>query len=82
MQALGVIPTPFSTYVYYHGEKMQYYGKERLEHMFALRTFLGAGLRPTQASGQSIAARRGAAKRGYAEAREESASKRNNIVSA
>ena len=50
MQALSVIPAPFSTYVYYHGEKMQYYGKERLERMFALRTFLDAGLRPTQAS--------------------------------
>jgi predicted amidohydrolase YtcJ len=50
MRALNVIPTPFSTYVYYHGEKMQYYGKERLEHMFALRTFLDAGLCPTQAS--------------------------------
>lgn len=50
MQALNVIPTPFSTYVYYHGEKMQYYGKERLERMFALRTFLDAGLQPTQAS--------------------------------
>lgn len=50
MQALSVIPTPFSTYVYYHGEKMQYYGKERLERMFALRTFLDAGLWPTQAS--------------------------------
>jgi predicted amidohydrolase YtcJ len=50
MQALKIIPTPFSTYVYYHGEKMKYYGKERLEHMFALRSFLDAGLRPTQAS--------------------------------
>ena len=50
MRALNVIPTPFSTYVYYHGEKMQYYGEERLKHMFALRTFLDAGLRPTQAS--------------------------------
>jgi predicted amidohydrolase YtcJ len=50
MKALNIIPTPFSTYVYYHGEKMQYYGKERLEHMFALRTFLDAGLHPTQAS--------------------------------
>jgi predicted amidohydrolase YtcJ len=50
MQALNVIPTPFSTYVYYHGEKMQYYGEGRLKNMFALRTFLDAGLRPTQAS--------------------------------
>jgi predicted amidohydrolase YtcJ len=50
MQALNAIPTPFSTYVYYHGEKMQYYGEERLQHMFALRTFLDARLHPTQAS--------------------------------
>jgi predicted amidohydrolase YtcJ len=50
MKALNAIPTPFSTYVYYHGEKMQYYGEERLQHMFALRTFLDAGLHPTQAS--------------------------------
>lgn len=50
MKALNIIPTPFSTYVYYHGEKMKYYGKERLEHMFALRTFLDVGLHPTQAS--------------------------------
>jgi predicted amidohydrolase YtcJ len=50
IKALGAIPTPFSTYVYYHGEKMREYGAERLERMFALRSFLDAGLRPTQAS--------------------------------
>jgi predicted amidohydrolase YtcJ len=50
MKALGAIPTPFSTYVYYHGEKMRYYGAERLNHMFALRSFIDAGIRPTQAS--------------------------------
>lgn len=50
MKALGVIPTPFSTYVYYHGEKMQEYGAERLKNMFALRSFLDAGIRATQAS--------------------------------
>jgi predicted amidohydrolase YtcJ len=48
--ALGAIPTPFSTYVYYHGEKMKYYGAERLNNMFALRSFLDAGIRATQAS--------------------------------
>jgi len=48
--ALGAIPTPFSTYVYYHGEKMRFYGAERLNHMFALRSFLDAEIRPTQAS--------------------------------
>lgn len=50
MKTLGVIPTPFSTYVYYHGEKMREYGPERLKNMFALRSFLDAGIRPTQAS--------------------------------
>jgi predicted amidohydrolase YtcJ len=50
IKALGAIPTPFSTYVYYHGEKMRYYGAERLDHMFALRSFLDAGIRATQAS--------------------------------
>jgi len=50
IRALGAIPTPFSTYVYYHGEKMRHYGLERLNRMFALRSFLDAGIRVTQAS--------------------------------
>jgi predicted amidohydrolase YtcJ len=50
IKALGAIPTPFSTYVYYHGEKMREYGAERLSRMFALRSFLDAGIRATQAS--------------------------------
>ncbi len=48
--ALGAIPNPFSTYVYYHGEKMKEYGAARLEHMFAVRSFLDAGIRVTQTS--------------------------------
>jgi predicted amidohydrolase YtcJ len=50
IKQLGAIPTPFSTYVYYHGEKMREYGAERLNSMFALRSFIDAGIRPTQAS--------------------------------
>ena len=50
MKALNVIPTPFSTYVYFHGEKMKNYGKARLERMFAVRSFLEAGIKVTQAS--------------------------------
>ncbi len=50
IKAQGVIPTPFSTYVYYHGEKMKEYGADRLKNMFALRSFLDAGIRPTQSS--------------------------------
>jgi predicted amidohydrolase YtcJ len=50
MKALNVIPNPFSTYVYYHGEKMKEYGAERLENMFAVKSFLNAGIRVTQTS--------------------------------
>jgi len=50
MRALSVIPTPFSTYVYFHGEKMRHYGAERTNQMFAVRSFLDAGLRVTQNS--------------------------------
>jgi predicted amidohydrolase YtcJ len=50
IRALGAIPTPFSTYVYYHGEKMKEYGQERLNWMFAVRSFLDAGIHVTQAS--------------------------------
>jgi len=50
IRALGVIPTPFSTYVYFHGEKMREYGAERLGRMFAVRSFLDAGVRVTQNS--------------------------------
>lgn len=50
IKVLGAIPTPFSTYVYFHGEKMKEYGEERLNRMFALRSFLEAGIRPTLAS--------------------------------
>jgi predicted amidohydrolase YtcJ len=50
IKSLGAIPTPFSTYVYYHGEKMRYYGADRLNQMFALRSFIDAGIPATQAS--------------------------------
>jgi predicted amidohydrolase YtcJ len=50
IKALGAIPNPFSTYVYYHGEKMRHYGAERLDRMFAVRSFLNAGIPVTQAS--------------------------------
>ena len=50
IKRLGVIPNPFGTYVYYHGETMREYGADRLEHMFALRSFLDAALKPTMTS--------------------------------
>ena len=36
--------TPFCTYVFYHGEKMQFYGEERLEWMFAQKSFMEYGV--------------------------------------
>ena len=48
--SLGAIPCPFSTYVYWHSEKMKFYGKDRLNSMFALRSFLDAGIKVTQTS--------------------------------
>jgi len=44
MKSLGAIATPFCTYVYYHGEKMKYYGEERLRWMFAQRSFIDHGI--------------------------------------
>ena len=50
IKELNAIPNPFSTYVYFHGEKMKQYGKKRLENMFAVRSFLDAGIKVTQTS--------------------------------
>ena len=50
IKKLNAIPCPFSTYVYFHGEKMVYYGQERLENMFAVKSFLDAGINVTQTS--------------------------------
>ena len=50
MRALGVIPIPFSCYVYFHGDVMHFYGDERLGRMFAMRSLLDAGLRPPDSS--------------------------------
>ena len=50
MRDLQVIPAPFSCYVYFHGDVMHFYGQERTRHMFPMRSFLNAGLRPTDSS--------------------------------
>lgn len=50
MAKLKVIPAPFSCYVYFHGDVMHFYGEERTRNMFPMRSFLDAGLRPTDAS--------------------------------
>ena len=44
IKQLGVIPTPFYTYAYYHGDKWGEYGQEKMRWMFAHRSFLDYGI--------------------------------------
>ena len=50
IKALGCVVTPFCSYVYYHGEKMRFYGEERLRWMFAQRSFIDYGINSTGAA--------------------------------
>ena len=44
IKAIGAIPTPFYTYVHYHGNKWVEYGPEKMRWMFAHRSFLDYGI--------------------------------------
>lgn len=46
----GSIPTPFYTYVHYHGRKWEEYGEEKMKWMFAHKSFLDYGIRVAPAS--------------------------------
>ena len=46
----GSIPFPFYTYAYFHGNKWTEYGEEKMEHMFAHRSFLDCGIPVAPAS--------------------------------
>lgn len=50
IKAAGVVPTPFYTYAHYHGNKWVDYGREKMESMFAHRSFLDAGIAVAPAS--------------------------------
>jgi predicted amidohydrolase YtcJ len=50
IKALGVIPTPFWTYAHYHGEKWGFYGEDKMNWMFAHRSFIDSGIRVAGAS--------------------------------
>jgi len=50
IKATGSIPTPFWTYIHYHGEKWREYGDERMRSMFAHKSFLDAGIHVPGAS--------------------------------
>ena len=50
IKGAGVIPTPFYTYAHFHGNKWPEYGEEKMETMFAHRSFLDAGIPVAPAS--------------------------------
>lgn len=50
IKATGAIPTPFYTYVHYHGHKWVEYGEEKMRWMFAHRSFLDHGIPVASAS--------------------------------
>ena len=50
LKATGSIPTPFYTYVHYHGNKWVYYGEEKMKWMFAHKSFLDYGIPVAPAS--------------------------------
>ena len=50
IKAIEAIPTPFWTYVYYHGEKWSNYGDDKVRWMFAHRSFLDYGINVVGAS--------------------------------
>jgi predicted amidohydrolase YtcJ len=46
IKKLGILPTIFGPYVYYHGDKLlPAFGEKRLERMFAARSFLDVGVK-------------------------------------
>jgi len=46
IRRLGILPTIFGPYAYYHGDKiLPAFGVERLERMFAARSFIDAGIK-------------------------------------
>ena len=50
IKAAGVVPTPFYTYAHYHGNKWVDYGEEKMENMFAHKSFLDYGIPVAPAS--------------------------------
>ncbi len=56
IKKLGILPTIFGPYPYYHGDKLlPAFGEERLEWMFAARSFLDAGIKIAAHSDHSAA---------------------------
>jgi predicted amidohydrolase YtcJ len=50
IKAVGAIPVPFACYALFHGDVMHFYGEKRTQNMFAMRSFLDAGIPVPSAS--------------------------------
>jgi len=50
IKAVGALPITFGGYVYFHGDVMHFYGRERTERMFAMKSFLDAGVKAASSS--------------------------------
>lgn len=44
IKAIGALPITFGGYVYFHGDVMHFYGAERTSRMFAMKSFMDAGV--------------------------------------
>jgi predicted amidohydrolase YtcJ len=44
IKAIGAVPVTFGGYVWFHGDVMHFYGAERTARMFAMKSFLDAGV--------------------------------------
>ena len=50
IKALGAVPAPFTSYAYYNTDKFHFYGKERMKHCMAYRSFFDNGIRAAAGS--------------------------------
>jgi predicted amidohydrolase YtcJ len=50
IKAVGALPITFGGYVYFHGDVMHFYGAERTSRMFAMKSFLDAGVQACSSS--------------------------------
>jgi predicted amidohydrolase YtcJ len=50
IKQVGAVPLPFYTYAHYHGDKWAEYGQEKMQWMFAHRSFLDYGIPVAPAS--------------------------------
>ena len=47
---VGAVPAPFYTYAHYHGNKWEEYGEQKMEWMFAHKSFIDYGIHVAPAS--------------------------------